>query len=68
MPIIPARPLDVLEVPVTEAFPDHVCRFSAHCFLNCYGCEVARLATEEEKRQAKKDREEHKKRCRKVAV
>lgn len=35
------------------------CKFSHHCFLNCYGCEVAARATAEDKRQAERDLKRH---------
>ena len=34
---------------------NYPCRFSPVCWLNCYGCEVARLATKEEKKEAERD-------------
>lgn len=40
----------------------HVCKFGTYCFLNCFGCEIVRLATKEEKAQARRDLKEHRKR------
>jgi len=38
-----------------------ICKFSHVCFLNCFGCDVAKNATKEEKSEAKKQLRDYRK-------
>jgi hypothetical protein len=39
-----------------------ICKSAHICFLNCHGCDIAKSATKEEKKQAKKELKAYRKR------